>query len=194
MKRYVLHAHMTMTMMRPPQRKWCWCGSSAIAGPCTRATYAGTRALGGRSLASRRWSARWALRSRAGILIGSQVGPDPGRTHVLCQGLRVTLCQTTQRVAWSGRPCSREMRQLGRDRSIDRSSAPRPHAGVGIGAERPSDLSIDRSRAATRGRQHRRRPRDRSIDPSFDRSIDVVRSRLRADVSIDADRPSDRSV
>ena len=131
------------------------------------------------------------LAGRAGPWLDLYALPRPRRDVVPA---RVTLCQTTQRVALSGRSRSREMRQLGRDRSIDRSGAPRPHTGVGIGADRPSDLSIDRSRAATRGRRHWRQPNDRLIDPSFDQSIDVVRPRLRADISIGADRPSDRSI
>ena len=131
------------------------------------------------------------LAGRAGPWLDLCALPRPRRDVVPA---RVTLCQATQRVALSGRSRSREMRQLGRDRSIDRSSSPRLHTGVGIGADRPSDLSIDRSRAATRGRRHRRQPSDKLIDPPFDQSIGVVRLRLHANVRIGADRPSDRSV
>ena len=169
MKRYVLHAHMTMTMMRPPQRKWCWCGSSAIAGPCTRATYAGTRALGGRSLASRRWSARWALRSRrAGILIGSQVGPDPGRTHVLCHGLDGT----------SHRPALRFARQ----RNV--SHGPDDRAAVRCDNLATIDRLIDLARRGYT-QASALAPTAQAIYQSIDRA------RPRADVGIGANRATD---
>ena len=52
-KMYVLCA-MTMIMVRSPGQKWRRCGSSAIAGACTRAADADTCTRGCRALAARR--------------------------------------------------------------------------------------------------------------------------------------------
>ena len=98
---YVLHTYMAMTMTRSPQRKSCRCGSSTIAGLCTRAAHADARALAGRLLACRRWSARWALRwRRNGILAGSQVWPDAWpRPRSGVAPACVVLCRMTQHMS-----------------------------------------------------------------------------------------------
>ena len=169
MKTYVLHAHMTMTMMRSPQRKWSWCASSAIAGPCTRAAYADARALGGRSLASRRWSVWWASRSRrAGILTGLQVRLDPGRTYVLCHGLD----------GRSHRPTSRFARQ----RNVSRG--PDDRAAVRCDNLATIDRLIDLARRGYT-QASALAPTAQAIYQSIDRA------RPRADVGIGANRATD---